>query len=58
MQKTCLINYPGHSLDECKVLGDFGSNYSKRRPTKDHGNERTTKKKLADFKIIMLLLSM
>ena len=26
---TCLIHGPGHSSDEFKVLGDFGSKYSK-----------------------------
>ena len=32
---TCLIHGPGHSSDQCKVLGDFGSKYAKSRPTKD-----------------------
>ena len=27
-QLTCLIHVPGHSLDEFKVLNDFGNNYS------------------------------
>ena len=26
---TCIIHGPGHSSDECKVLGDFGSKYAK-----------------------------
>ena len=32
---TCLIHIPVHSSDECMILGDYGSKYSKRRPTKD-----------------------
>ena len=28
---TRLIHCPGHSLDECKVPGYFGSNYSKKQ---------------------------
>ena len=36
---TCLIHGPGHSSYECKVLGNFGSKYSKRRPTKYHVQE-------------------
>ena len=31
---TCLIHGPGHSPDECKVLNDFGSKYTKIIPTK------------------------
>ena len=31
---NCLIHEPVHSSDECKVLGYFGSEYSRRRPTK------------------------
>ena len=42
---TCLIHGPGHSPDECKVLGDFGSKYAKSRPTKDRENDTTNKKK-------------
>ena len=37
--KTCLIHVPGNSSDECKVMGDFGYNYVKMRPTKDHGHD-------------------
>ena len=40
-----LIHVPGHSSDECKVLGGFGSKYSKIRLTKDHGQEPATNKK-------------
>ena len=36
---TCLINEPGYSSYECKVLRDFGSNYAKSRPTKDHWDD-------------------
>ena len=43
---TCIIHGPGNSSDECKVLGDFGSKYSKIRPTKDRGKDPATVKKL------------
>ena len=43
---TRIIHGPGHSSYECKVLGDFGSKYYKSSPTKDHGHEPTTKKKI------------
>ena len=36
--KTCFIHSPGHSSDECKVLGDFGTKYAKIKTTKDHLN--------------------
>ena len=36
---TCIIHIPGHSSDECKVLGDFGFKYSKINPTKDQGHD-------------------
>ena len=42
---TCRIHVHGHSSDECKVLGDFGSKYSKISPTKDCRQEPATKKK-------------
>ena len=45
-KQTCLIHGPGNSSDECKVLGDFGSRYSKSRPTKDHGHDPSTKNKV------------
>ena len=51
---TCLIHGPGHSPDECKVLGEFGSKYSKSRPTKYRGHEPTARKKLTDRKITIL----
>ena len=34
--KIYLIHGPGNSSEEWKVLGDFGTNYAKSRPTKDH----------------------
>ena len=36
---------PGYCFDECEVLGDFGTNYAKGKPTKDHSNNPITKKK-------------
>ena len=44
--KTCLIHGPGHYSDECKVLGDFGTNYSNSKPTKYHGNHHIPREKL------------
>ena len=44
-QLTRIFQWPGHSSDECKVLGDFGNKYDKFRPTKDHRQETETKKK-------------
>ena len=44
--KTCLIHGPGHSSEECKVLGDFGTKYAKSRPTEDHGNSPVPRKKI------------
>ena len=43
---TYLIRGPGHSSYECKVLGDFGSNYAKIRPTKDRGHNLSNRNKL------------
>ena len=40
-----LIHGTGHSSDECKVLRDFGSNFSKIRTNKDRGKDPTIKKK-------------
>ena len=42
---TCPINGTRHSSDECTVLGDFGSKYSKTRPNKDRGNDPADKTK-------------
>ena len=36
--KTCMIHGPGHSSEECKVLGDCGDKYSNSRPTKNRGS--------------------
>ena len=44
--KTCIIHGPGHSSEECKVLGDFGTNHAKSRPTKDCGNIPVPRKKI------------
>ena len=44
LQLTCLAHVPEHSSDECKVLGDFGSKYTKGIPTKDLRQEPATKK--------------
>ena len=43
--KTCLINFPRHSSDECKALGNFGSKYAETIPTKDCGHDPITRKK-------------
>ena len=43
--KTYLIHGPGHSSEECKVLGDFGTKYAKIRPTKDRGSSPLPRKK-------------
>ena len=32
---TCLIHGPGDSSDECRVLNDFGCNYTNVRPFKE-----------------------
>ena len=41
-KRIFLILGIGHSSDECKVLGDFGSKYSKIRPTKYRGHDPAT----------------
>ena len=41
-----IIHGPSHSSDECKVLGDLGSNYAKSSPTEDCGHDFANKKKL------------
>ena len=38
-RKSCLIHGPGYSSYEYKVLGDFGSKYSKIRATKNRGQK-------------------
>ena len=35
LKLACIIHVPIHSLDECKVLGDFGTKYAKGRTTED-----------------------
>ena len=40
-----LINGPEHSLDQCKVTGKFGSNYTKSRHTTDRGYDPPNGKK-------------
>ena len=42
---TCTIHGPGHSSDECKVLGDFVTNYAKDGRTKYWLQKPATKKK-------------
>ena len=44
LQLTCTNYGPGNYSDECTALGDFGSNYSKVRPTKYQRQETTIKK--------------
>ena len=43
--KTYSIHGPGHSSDECKVLGDFGAMYANSKPTKDCGNHPIPREK-------------
>ena len=43
MSKTCLKYGPGHSLDEYKILGGFGSYYVKSNPNKDRRNNTVPK---------------
>ena len=42
---TCLIHVTGHSPDEFKVLGDFGTTYAKDKPTKYCRHIPATRKK-------------
>ena len=46
----CIIHGPGNSSEECKVLGNFGSNYSKRRPAKDCRKDPSNTKKFSKKK--------
>ena len=46
---TCLIHVPVHLLCRFKVLGNFGSKYSKSIPTKDRRKETETKKKFCIY---------
>ena len=43
-QTTCIINGPGHSSDEYKMLNDFDNIYTKVRPFKERRKEPATKK--------------
>ena len=43
--KICLIHGPGHSTEECKILGDLGTNYANIRPTKYRGSSPLPRKK-------------
>ena len=42
---NCLIHGPGNSSVKSKVLGDFGSKYTKDRPTKHQRKYPVTKKR-------------
>ena len=33
-EKSCLLNGPGHSTEECKVLKDYYDKYAAQRPNK------------------------
>ena len=44
--KNCLIHGPGHSSEECKVVGDFETKYANSRPTKDGRNIPMPRKKI------------
>ena len=44
-QLSCLIHGPGHSSYQDKVLGGFGTNYVKDRPTKYCRQYPATKKR-------------
>ena len=39
-----MIHGPGYSSDECKVLGEFGTNYASVQPKKDCGSNTITRK--------------
>ena len=52
--KVCIIHGLGHSSDECKVLGDFGSKYVKGNTIKDRRNHPVPIKYLTERKRIML----
>ena len=44
--KICLIHGPGHSSEECKVLGEFVTKYTKSRPIKYHWSSPLPRKKI------------
>ena len=45
LKPTCIIHGPVNLSHESKALGDFGSKYSKCRPTKDCGNNNVQRGK-------------
>ena len=47
---TCIIHGPGNSSNECKVLRNFGSEYSKIMSTKDRGKDHSNTKKCSKKK--------
>ena len=48
---TCFIHALVHSLDECKVLLDFGYKYDKSRPTKDRGQVHANRNKFNIYQV-------
>ena len=42
--KTCMIHSIGHSSDECKVLGEFRTNYAASQTTKYRGRNPVPRK--------------
>ena len=55
---TCLIHCIGNSSDECKVLGYFGSKYSKIRPLRTAGISLQIRRNLAYINRTMPWFSM
>ena len=39
-----MIHGPGHSSDECKVFGEFGTSYAAPQPTNSHGSNPIPRK--------------
>ena len=54
--KTCLIQGPRNSSDECKVLGDFGYKYVEIRSAKDRGHNPATRIFVTYSKRVIILL--
>ena len=42
---TCMMNVPGHSWKQCKVLNYVDTRYTKIRPFKQHRQDTTAAKK-------------
>ena len=42
--KICLVHCPGHTYDECKVLGNIGFKYVKGKPSNNFKNHHVTEK--------------